>query len=157
MQWCLRKKILNLFICAFWPLSIIMGCIAANSLLSTVSSKWVREFANCTWQLNHQRCFSVNFLQILMAELRRPCMKMWKSAQLPHVKESDKKFLYPDLDPDYVHNQMVSFGMHFPATVKISLWYDVNCGCYRVHRQTDRQTDKHTERTNILAIFASNN
>ena len=62
----------------------------------------------------------MNFLQILMADLRRPCMKIRKSAQLPHVKESGKKFLYPDLEPDYVHNQMVSFGMHFAAAVKIS-------------------------------------
>ena len=129
-----------------------MGICAKNSFLPAISLQCFAFVSKCTWWWHYRRCCCVIFFQIFMAYLWRPCTKMWKSAQLPHVKESEKKFLYQNFDPDCVHYRKRSRDLHFQLCVKIWKWWNQNCDCYRMNRQTDRQT----EPTNILAIFASN-
>ena len=124
-----------------------MGSVLKTGF-SPGKSLWCFAFVSkCTWPWHYRRCCCVIFFQIFTTYLWRQCTKMWKSAQLPHVKESEKKFLHQDFDPDFVHYRKTLRDLHFQLCVQIWKWSNWNCGLYRVHGQTDRQTNTRNEPT----------
>ena len=75
---------------------------------------------NCSCGCTFMRHIYLNFFRTLLSFVSEKLTNMSKSALSPHVKQSEKKILNPDSDPDQQNSAKLFKSPHKEAAYKIS-------------------------------------